>query len=401
MFCNACGQPLDPAARLCSRCGAATPISYTPTPAIPQNTIAPRTSDEEGLRRARIIVALACIMVGAVALATLQMSAASIAILALIVFGVGWSAKSVNLRYKIGFVVVSLIIVFTVDAVETRRQAALAAKPGPISGAPRVENSSPVITASQSRSNIPPPKFRIFRAKLDEGISVVVSPATTDEQLKSLLWFFREKVRSHQFKEIGITRPTSKQWGKLGYLSGMISIYRGEKCANEGFSDVEGTGPCGSGDHAAAYYHWGLLVNGTFDSDADEASVFSANNSTKLFDYEDHWQLPSDLQSKLDAEKQTEEDDAKLQQQGEEIFAKELEDRLKGRGFDITVSVGAERDELVLDSDMFKDTPTRVQFLNSVLPDWRHDLCHAGFNQVRLRTGGLFSIGDAYLIGCH
>jgi len=28
---------------------------------------------------------------------------------------------------------------------------------------------------------------------------------TIDEQLKSLLWQFREKVRSHQFEDIGLT----------------------------------------------------------------------------------------------------------------------------------------------------------------------------------------------------
>jgi len=265
----------------------------------------------------------------------------------------------------------------------------------------KTEEANSGASVPESQPNIPPPKFRIFRAKLDEGISVVVAPATSDEQLKGLLWFFREMVRSHQFKEIGITQPTSKHWGKAGYLSGMISIYRGAKCANELFSDVTGKGPCGEDDHAAAYYQWGLLVNGTFDTDADSASIFSPNSSTKVFDYEDNWQLPADLQSKLDAEKHAEEEHANLQQQGKELFAQELQRRITALGYDITVSAShVESDELVLDSDMFKDTPTRVEFLNSVLPSWRNDLCRSGFTQVRLIRGGFFSTGDSYSIGC-
>jgi hypothetical protein len=79
----------------------------------------------------------------------------------------------------------------------------------------------------------------------------------------------------------------------------------------------------------------------------------------------------------------------------------ELHSRLKASGFDITVWARDEQsEELALDSEMFKDTAARVEFLRSVLPKWRHDLCAAGFRQVRLIRGGLFSTGDAYSIGC-
>jgi hypothetical protein len=58
--------------------------------------------------------------------------------------------------------------------------------------------------------SVPPPKFRIYKLKTDEPTSVVVPVNTTDEQLKSLLWFFREKVRARQFKDIGLTKATAK-----------------------------------------------------------------------------------------------------------------------------------------------------------------------------------------------
>jgi hypothetical protein len=139
------------------------------------------------------------------------------------------------------------------------------------------------------RPTIPPPRFRIYRSKLDEGTSVVVPLATSDEQLKSLLWFFREKVKSDDFRAIGITQPTSTHWGKKGYSSGMLSVYRREKCASEIF--VDGGNPCGNGDHDDAFYQWGLLVDGVFDSNKDAAGVVSADgNIIKIFDYKDDWQ---------------------------------------------------------------------------------------------------------------
>jgi hypothetical protein len=248
----------------------------------------------------------------------------------------------------------------------------------------------------------PPPRFRIYRSKLDEITSVVVSPKTTDEQLKSLLWLFREKVRSHRFKDLGITQPTETRSGKKGYSAGMIAVFRGEKCANEGFSDSPAPGPCGYGDHDSAVYQWGLLVDGVFDPDADSGGIFSADRAAKaIFSYKDHWRLPADVQAELDRQKKAEQEKGKLEQLSRKMFAEELEDRLTASGFDLTVRARDEQsEELALDSDIFKDTATRVEFLHSVLPKWRHDMCAAGFRQLRLTRGGLFSSGDAYLIGC-
>lgn len=164
--------------------------------------------------------------------------------------------------------------------------------------------TTPTTINATQQPTIPPPKFRVYRSKLDEGTSVVVSPSTSDEQLKSLLWLFREKVRSHRFKDVGILQPTSKQWGQNGYLSGMIVVYKGGKCASELFSD-SGLGPCGYGDHSAAEYQWGLLVDGVFNTDADSGEMTASDGTiATVFDYHDHWQLPAELGGSADAEKQ-------------------------------------------------------------------------------------------------
>jgi len=91
-------------------------------------------------------------------------------------------------------------------------------------------------------------------------------------------------------------------------------------------------------------------------------------------------------------------------QQTREAFAQDLQQRLTSMGYDITVWVhgdGANSGhELNLDSEMFKDTATRVQFINSVLPAWKNDLCKVGFRQVKLRQGGTFELGQDYSLGC-
>jgi hypothetical protein len=91
-------------------------------------------------------------------------------------------------------------------------------------------------------------------------------------------------------------------------------------------------------------------------------------------------------------------------QQTRQAFAKDLQQRLTSMGYDITVWVHGEGadsgHELNLDSEMFKDTATRVQFINSVLPEWKKDLCKVGFRQVRLRQGGTFELGQDYSLGC-
>ena len=55
---------------------------------------------------------------------------------------------------------------------------------------------------------------------------------------------------------------------------------------------------------------------------------------------------------------------------------------------------------LVLDSEIFKDTAARVQFINGVLPSWKKDLCKVGFRTVKLRRGSTFELGQDYSLGC-
>src|SRR5579862_9807787 len=73
--------------------------------------------------------------------------------------------------------------------------------------------------APVARPTTAPPIFRLYRFKFDEKIggsiiSYVVPTTTTDDQLKSLVWLFREKVRSQKFRDISITQPTSRNFGK-------------------------------------------------------------------------------------------------------------------------------------------------------------------------------------------
>lgn len=143
-----------------------------------------------------------------------------------------------------------------------------------------------------SGSTVAVPAFHLFKFKSDAPITFVVPKTTTDEQLKSLLWLFRQKVRSGRFGEIGISKPTAKQWNELGYKSGMLLVYKGEKCANETYVDPSGhdVGPCGYGEHDDAYYQWGIDA----DPNKDSAGIRDKNGDQNLiFDYKDNWQPPA------------------------------------------------------------------------------------------------------------
>ncbi len=147
--------------------------------------------------------------------------------------------------------------------------------------APPTDQGSALDSVSQTqivRPSIPPPKFRIYKFKTGEPTSVVVPLKTTDEQLKSLLWFFREKIRSHQLGDIGLAQATAD------YVdSGILAIYRGEKCANENYVDT--TSPCGYGDHDDAYYQWGIEG----DPSKDTGGVRVKGDVSAVFDYNDGW----------------------------------------------------------------------------------------------------------------
>lgn len=92
-------------------------------------------------------------------------------------------------------------------------------------------------------------------------------------------------------------------------------------------------------------------------------------------------------------------------QQTREAFAQDLQQRPTSTGYNINVWVHGEGansgHELNLDSEMFKDTASRVQFIGSVLPAWKKDLCKVGFRQVKLWQGGTFELGQDYSLGCN
>jgi hypothetical protein len=162
------------------------------------------------------------------------------------------------------------------------------------------ETSSSAQALEANLHQTPPPKFRVFKFKSDMPISYVVPVDTTDDQLRNLLWFFRHKVRADDFKAIGITRPISL--GDYGYRSGMLLVFRGEKCANEQYlSDAEiqkgNLGPCGYGEHDDAYYQWG--IDG--DPYKDAAGIKPKNGDNVLvFDYRDNWRASSEALQRVD-----------------------------------------------------------------------------------------------------
>ena len=125
----------------------------------------------------------------------------------------------------------------------------------------------------QQRATLKPPTYRVYKSTTEVGTAYIVAVSTTDEELKNLLWFFRRKVRAGAFGDIGITKPTSKNWGQHNYGAGMLLVYRGAKCANEEFiSDAQvekgDLGACGYGEHDDAYYQWGINADPAKDSGA-------------------------------------------------------------------------------------------------------------------------------------
>ena len=121
--------------------------------------------------------------------------------------------------------------------------------------------SSPCSADKASSTKVPP--FRFFKMSAESGVSLVVPEKATEAEIRALLYFIREKVKTKKFSDLGILHPTSKNFNQLNYDHGMILVFRGEKCANEEFIDT--VGPCGYGEHDAGSYQWGLLQPGPWD----------------------------------------------------------------------------------------------------------------------------------------
>jgi hypothetical protein len=174
----------------------------------------------------------------------------------------------------------------------------------------------------------------------------------------------------------------------------MIEVFRGPKCAPETYS--KNTGPCGEGDHNSGYYQWGL--GGHHDEDA--AGIFASDRtSISVFEVNDGYKLPANLQARLDAEAHGIEAEAQAKKAEQEVLASVMQDHLRKAGFHVNVLCGSEYGEIVIISDLFDEDLGRVRFLSAALPGLRPGLCKVGFTNVTLKTGAL-SIGDNYQVGC-
>lgn len=276
MYCPHCGNSTPGDSRFCTQCGKQLPT------ATPRANVPAAAEGDAGRRRL-----LACLALSFVAILVFHDLAALPAVAAIVLF---FYTKQIPLpaTYKLGTIGVLIAATIGMQILYVRNQSISnsADQPSPLASAARTQSTVP--------SGVPPPKFRLFKFKVDEPTTYVVPVETTDDQLRSLLWFFRQKVRGGEFKDIGITQPTSKQWGAYGYNSGMLVVYRGTKCANEGYisliqAEKGNLGPCGYGEHDAAYYQWGIQA----DPSKDEAGIKTTNGDTQtVFDFSDNWQPP-------------------------------------------------------------------------------------------------------------
>jgi hypothetical protein len=252
-------------------------------------------------------------------------------------------------------------------------------------------------------SQTPLPKFRMFKFKTDVPTSYVVPVKTSDEELKSLLWFFRQSVRAGDFKKIGITQPTATRWGKLGYTSGMLVVFRGEKCANEDYiSDAQiakgELGPCGYGEHDDGYYQWG--IDG--DSVKDTGGIIAKNGDlTKVFDYEDNWHPSSEVPQVIDQKVKEEWKVRQEEWEPRQRFAVQVTNQLTKKGINVHASANVNQPkQMDFRSQLFRNTAFRDTFINNALPQIHRDLCNIGFQSIRILQESESDAGQSYPLRC-
>jgi hypothetical protein len=130
----------------------------------------------------------------------------------------------------------------------------------------------------------PPIPFKIYKQVANKGVTVVVDKKATDDQIVSLMWYFRLKVRDHQFDELGIKPTVIGDDKQKNYNGGNVYFYRGAKCANEQFA--KNGGSCGEEDHEAAVFNWG--VGG--DPNSDSGVLMQAPDKVvPQFNSKDNW----------------------------------------------------------------------------------------------------------------
>jgi len=273
MYCPHCGNSIQDQSKFCGRCGN----SLTPLTA---NYVAVASSSaDEGRKRLLICLGLSFfIILGLHDLAIFP------AVLAIFVFVYRKQIPAPYGPYLLG-VLLFLAVGYQSFVMHGYLIEESTAMPEP-------EHLSP---QTVQLPTVPPPKYILFKQKKDDVITFVVPANTTEDQLKSLVWLFRQKVRSGQFKDIGITVPTAKQWGVDGYDSGLLDIYRGTKCADQPYITSERAAKeflarCGWGEHDDASYQWG--ISGDPQKDAGDVRATDGMMKT-VFDYNDNWQPPA------------------------------------------------------------------------------------------------------------
>lgn len=263
MYCNYCGLAIRQGAHFCKSCGKRQGVTVSSgSPSGNPQLIAPKTGST-----ATVWALLLLLLITPVLFVIFHLIPAII----LFVLSVFWLLVFPHVgiagtkKVLIG-TAVALVVALGLQAYQahSEREDSLT-----------MQHEVPATTTPQGLGNpasqTPPPKFHVFKFKTDVPTSYVVPVKTSDEELKSLLWLFRQSVRAGDFKKIGITQPTATRWGKLGYTSGMLVVFRGEKCANEDYiSDAQiangKLGPCGYGDHDDGIYQWGINGDPVKDS---------------------------------------------------------------------------------------------------------------------------------------
>lgn len=181
-----------------------------------------------------------------------------------------------TVRFISGVIVVSFI--FTLTGCEQGKQPAVQTANPPVSSLASESSQLDVEHKETVRPSARPPRFVVFKEDVHLAVAFVVPLNTTNEQLKSLLWMFRDKVHSNQFADLGLK---SVDWGKSGKGGGLFQVYRGPKCANEMYVV---NGPCGNAPHTAAYFQWGLQL----DPNRDAGHIQNKDGSEDLiFGYGD------------------------------------------------------------------------------------------------------------------
>lgn len=276
MYCLYCGSAIKPDAQFCEKCGRR--LQGAVTPSVQATSQAVSSKSNPALTRLVVLLVGALIVFGVFNV-----------IPALLMTGLlsAWlfvfQQTGMTQQLKLIWTVATLAVALGIQAYQVHSEAGerkSSAQPQPVA-------STQLAVQEPSFSNLP--KFRVFKFKTDVPTAYVVPVETTDEQIKTLLWYFRKNVRAGDFKKIGLTQPTALQWGQRGYKSGMLSVYRGAKCANEGYiSDAQvesgNLGLCGYGDHDDAYYQWGI-PNPTKDRNGffDEGMIRKDGQETLVF----------------------------------------------------------------------------------------------------------------------